>query len=95
MNRIGRRTAYAMLLILAAVIVWEFLKSWNLADWNILFPYLLGVLTGAALTGWSPAFLDRWEERREERRRQRVSDRMRDLVKREADRIDREKGPPA
>ena len=80
-----------MAVLLAAVIVWHLLGAISDAEWSFLFPYLLGVLTGAALAGWSPAFLDGWEARREERRQQRVSDRIRDTIKRTADKVDREK----
>jgi type II secretory pathway pseudopilin PulG len=42
-----------------------------MADWSVVVViYIVGVLTGAALTGWSPAVLDRWKEEKRERRRQ-------------------------
>lgn len=56
--------------------------------WGAFWLYAAGVLTGALLAGWSPEFLNRWEERREERRRRRTTERMKKLVERAAAKID-------
>jgi hypothetical protein len=61
-----------------------------MADWSFgVVVYIMGVLTGAVLTGWSPAFLERWRERERERERRRESREMIDLVRREAEKYDK------
>ncbi len=49
--------------------------------WAATWIYLAGVLTGAALMGWSPAWLERWGQQRREREERRSSDRMRRILK--------------
>ncbi len=62
--------------------------------WGAIGIYLMGILTGAALTGWSPALPSRWLARREERRRHRTGERMKMLVERAAEKILREQNSP-
>src|SRR5690349_10420812 len=60
------------------------------ADWSVgVIIYVMGVLTGAALTGWSPAFFERWQEERSEREQQRKAAEIRNLVHREAEKYTR------
>ncbi len=45
--------------------------------WGAVWLYAAGVLTGAALCGWQPAWMRRWDERRRQREEDRSSERMR------------------
>jgi hypothetical protein len=59
-------------------------------DWSLaIVIYVMGVLTGAALTGWSPAIFERWKEERREREQRRESNKMRELVRREAEKYNK------
>jgi hypothetical protein len=61
-------------------------------DWSLaIVIYVMGILTGAALTGWSPAFLERWKEKRREREWRHQSREMIELVHREAEKYKKAK----
>lgn len=51
--------------------------------WAGIMLFWAGVLVGAVVMGWSPAWLERLAERREARRQRRVSDRIRARIARD------------
>jgi hypothetical protein len=48
--------------------------------WDAIWIYALGCLTGAALTGWSPAWLERLVQRRGEPAEKKSSNKMRKIL---------------
>ncbi len=66
--------------------------------WSALLLYGFGILTGAALCGWSPEFLERWQARRRAREEEFKARQFKRVIQKEFEKVRSkrmEQGTPA